>query len=64
MIQYIRLKHVNEMLEELADCEKTMDGGGMGLVHENLPVIRRHNDFVRQVFTKVKRNVEQMRATC
>lgn len=58
------LQHLNECLENIADCEKTMDQGGMGLVHKNLPMIRRHNDFVRQTFTKVKKNVEQMRANC
>ena len=54
------LKHVDETLEELEKCEKTMDAGGMGLVHKNLPMIRRHNDFVRQLFTKVKRNLESI----
>ena len=58
------LQHVNEMLEEIADCEKVMDQGGMGLVHENLPMIRRHNDFVRQTFTKVRNNLQQIRANC
>ena len=55
------LDHVDETLEELAECEETMDGGGLGVRHTNLPMIRRHNDFVRQTFTKVKRNLQAMR---
>ncbi|CAB9520422.1 M protein repeat protein [Seminavis robusta] len=56
------LDHVNEMLEEISDCEATLDKSGLGSVHEHLPMIRRHNDFVRQTFTKVKKNLEQMQA--
>jgi len=56
------LEHVNDMLQELQECAETMDEGGMGLTHENLPMIRRHNDFVRQTFLKVKKNIEQIRA--
>lgn len=54
------LQHVNEMLDEVAECQDEMDQGGMGVAHANLPMIRRHNDFVRQTFTKVKRNLERM----
>ena len=57
------LQHVDETLGELCKCEKTMDAGGMGLVHKNLPMIRRHNDFVRQTFTKVKKNLEEIQAS-
>jgi len=57
------MKHVDEVLRELEKCEKTMDAGGMGLVHKNLPMIRRHNDFVRQTFTKVKQNLQQIQQT-
>jgi len=55
------LQHVEETLSELADCESQMDQGGMGLAHKNLPMIRRHNDFVRQTFSKVRTNLEQIR---
>lgn len=57
------LQHINDTLEEIEECAETMDeGGGMGLMHANLPMIRRHNDFVRQTFNKAKKNVEQVRA--
>jgi len=54
------LAHVSEVLDEIDDCQDRMDQGGMGLQHENLPIIRRHNEFVRQVFAKVQRNLQQM----
>jgi len=57
------LQHVTECLDEIADCEKTIDGGGMGLVHEHLPIIRRHNDFVRQTFGKVRKVLEGIQAS-
>lgn len=57
---YNLLAHVSEVLEEIADCQEVMDQGGMGLAHKNLPTIRRHNEFVRQVFIKVQRNLQQM----
>jgi len=54
-------EHVNEVLTEIDECQETMDeGGGMGLQHKHLPVIRRHNEFVRQVFKKVQWNLQQM----
>ena len=57
---YSLKEHVHEVLIEIAECESLMDEGGVGLAHENVPVIRRHNDFIRQVFTKVKKNLDQM----
>ena len=57
------LQHVDQTLGELEKCEKTMDAGGMGLVHKHLPMIRRHNDFVRQTFGKVKRNLQDILQT-
>lgn len=57
---YALRQHVKEVLEEIADCESNMDEGGVGLTHLHVPVIRRHNDFVRQVFTKVKYNLDRM----
>ena len=57
---YALSEHVKDVLHEIADCESYMDQGGVGLAHTNVPVIRRHNDFIRQVFTKVKNNLDQM----
>lgn len=57
---YSLLEHVSEVLDEVAECQDTMDQGGMGLKHENLPTIRIHNEFVRQVFSKVQKNLQQM----
>ena len=57
---YSLLQHVSEVLDEIAECQDTMDQGGMGLKHENLTTIRRHNEFVRQVFAKVQKNLQQM----
>eukprot|EP00522_Entomoneis_paludosa_P018013 CAMPEP_0172442488 /NCGR_PEP_ID=MMETSP1065-20121228/2889_1 /TAXON_ID=265537 /ORGANISM="Amphiprora paludosa, Strain CCMP125" /LENGTH=455 /DNA_ID=CAMNT_0013192351 /DNA_START=125 /DNA_END=1492 /DNA_ORIENTATION=- len=55
------LQHIDSTLDELAECQETMDEqGGMGLLHENLPMIRRHNDFVRQTFLKVQKNLQGM----
>jgi SET domain len=57
---YSLLEHVSQVLDEIAECQDTMDQGGMGLAHENLTTIRRHNEFVLQVFSKVQKNLQQM----
>ncbi|CAB9515286.1 M protein repeat protein [Seminavis robusta] len=54
------LNHVDEMLNELAMCAQKIDQAGPG--HENLVMIRQHNDFVRETFLKVRSNLEQIGA--
>ena len=52
------LQHVDEMLNELAQCASRIQQGG-SQQHENLPMIQAHNDFVRETFLKVRSNLEQ-----
>jgi SET domain len=55
------LEHVNRMLEELETAAEQMDEEGMS-GHNNLLMIRMHNDFVRDTFQKVKSGVEFIEA--
>ena len=53
------LQHVKDTIDELDTCAYIMDSGGLGLSHMNIPMIRRHNEFVLETFGKVKKNLEQ-----
>lgn len=52
-------KHVDKTLLEMNELNQKIDGYDME-EHELLPLIRRNNVFVAQVFSKVKHNVDQM----
>lgn len=52
------ISHVDEMLGEIGNCERQM--GNDGGMHEHIPMIQAHNQFVHQTFVKVRENLVQM----
>lgn len=55
LLTEVLLNHVNQQLEELAICREkisTLDSGSA----PNLNMIQQHNEFLSEVFTKVKNN--------
>lgn len=53
------LKHVDTTLATLDQLQKRMDAEGM-VRHSNLPMIRQHNDFVKDTFSKVKYGLDEI----
>ena len=54
------LQHVEDTIDELDTCAYIMDSGGLGLSHKNIPMIRKHNEFVLETFGKVKKSLKQI----
>jgi len=55
LLEEVLLNHINQQLEELATCREKismLDSGSAPY----LDIIRQHNDFLTEVFTKVKNN--------
>jgi len=55
LLEEVLLNHINQQLEELATCREKISMLDSGSA-PNLDVIRQHNDFLTEVFTKVKNN--------
>mmetsp|Transcript_20402 Transcript_20402/g.30608 ORF Transcript_20402/g.30608 Transcript_20402/m.30608 type:complete len:126 (-) Transcript_20402:1843-2220(-) len=55
LLEEVLLNHINQQLEELATCREKISMLDSGSA-PNLDIIRQHNDFLTEVFTKVKNN--------
>jgi len=61
ILEEVLMNHVEKQLAELRDCSAKIDLLEKG--SPNFDIIQRHNDFLAEVFAKVKGNSDNWRAT-
>ena len=61
ILEEVLMNHIDKQLAELRDCSEKIDR--LEKESPNIDMIRRHNDFLAEVFAKVKSNSDNWKST-